>query len=241
MRSFSPCRVASVVPWLARGALRSGALLLPLCGVTACGTDAERRYADLSATEIALDVGGYRLRWLNPPWKLLTSDPLATGTRTSVMVGGMNREIVPESGAVLQVAKQSTASDPDNLSLPKYRLEAAFVRCSESELADDESCAAALAQLDQATRASQGTYELYGDTPRAGTNDFDQPFYEFMGTSDEDQRYRRIIFYETDSPSLTARLYIEGAPNLGEYEITRLVNAFELTAPEAAVASEENP
>lgn len=198
--------------------------------LAACGTDAERRYADLSTTEVTLDVGGYRLRSLRPPWKSLDNDPLVTGLVTNVLVGGVAREIVPESAAVLQIAKQSAASDPEHLSLPKYRLEAVLLRCSEAELDADQSCAAALAALDQTARASEGEYDLFGDVPRADENDFEQPFYEFMGKTTEDQRFRRISFYETDTRTLTARLFIEGNPDLSEYEITRLVKAFELTS-----------
>jgi hypothetical protein len=235
VRSFSRCRAASLQALLARSAARLGPpALVSVCGLVACGTDAERRYADLSRAEVTLDVGGYQLRYLGPPWKRLGEDPLVTGARTSVMVGGANREIVPESAAVLQVAKQSSASDPQHVSLPKYRLEAVFLRCSEDELEGDQSCAAALAQGDQAARADEGTYDLFGDTPRAGQNDFEQPFHEFMGKTEIDQRYQRIVFYETSARTLAARLFIEGNPDLSEHEVTRLVNAFELT-----VAKEE--
>lgn len=197
------------------------------CG--ACGSDAERRYADLSTVPVDLDVGGYRLRYLKPPWKREDADPLATGARTSVLVAGMNREIVPDSAVVLQIAKQSTAEDPEHLSVPKYRLETVLLRCDPSEL-EDQSCAATLARLDQAALAPEGDFTLFGKEPRAGTNDFEQVLYEFMGQLSADLRYRRIVYYETDEPTLTARLFIEGNPDLDEYEVTRLVRAFELTS-----------
>jgi hypothetical protein len=208
----------------------AGLTALLLSGATgACGTDAERRYADLSSAEIALEGGGYRLRYPSPPWTRLRDDPLATGARRGVVIGGTNRDILPQSGAVLEIAKQSGASDPEQLAVPKYRLEAVLLRCAEDELASDESCAAVLAALDQAARAEEGDYDLFGAVPREGHNDFEQPFYEFMGRTSEEGRYQRVVYYETEVRDVTARLFVEANPDLDEPEMTRLVNAFEPT------------
>jgi hypothetical protein len=182
----------------------------------------------MSSAEVALDEQGYRLRY-PPPWKRLKDDPLEKGTRTAVQVGGASREIVARSAAVLQVSKETTAPDPSRLSVPKYRLEAVLLRCTEAELEDARDCAEALAKLDYAALEAEGDFGRFGTEPRAGKNDFDQPLYELLGQLSEDRRYRRVTFYAGEDEALTVRLMIEGNPNLGEREITRMVQAFELT------------
>jgi hypothetical protein len=196
-----------------------------------CGADAERRYSDMSSAEVVLDEQGYRLRY-PAPWKRIKDDPLEKGTRTTVQVGGARREIVAGSATVLQVSKETNAPDPDRLSVPKYRLEAVLLRCSEEELADAQDCAEALAKLDQAGLEAEGDFDRFGKEPRAGKNDFDQPLYELLGQLSEDRRYRRVVFYAGEDAALTVRLMVEGNPDLGEREITRMVQAFELTNPE---------
>jgi hypothetical protein len=207
-------------------------VLLAAALSVSCGADAEQRYADLSSATIALEPQGYRLRYLHPPWDRRLDDPLVKGTRTAVEVGGASREIVPESAAVLEVAKESNASDPESLSMPKYRLEALLLQCEAAELSPTENCAQVLAAKDYAARATEGDYSLFGAEPRAGENDFAQGFHEMMGQVTDTRRYRRIVFFETEQRDLTARLFIEGNPDLGEAEVTRLVNAFELTTPQ---------
>lgn len=222
MRSFFPCRAAASV----------GACALALLALSACGSDAERRYSDLSTAQVAQEGVGYRLRYPHPPWNRHDDDALVTGSRTTVPVGAANREIVPESAVVLQISKESNASDPEHLSVPKYRLEATLMRCSEDELDAETSCALKLAKDDYQALAGEGDFTMFGAEPRAGTNDFDQVLYEILGQVSEDQRYKRLAYFETTQPTLAARLYIEGNPDLGEREVTRLVQAFELTQPE---------
>jgi hypothetical protein len=223
VRSFSPCGAAS------SGGRQLRWLLVAAALTVSCGADAERRYADLSSATIALEPQGYTLRYLRPPWKQLLDDPLVKGTRTTVQVGGSNLEIVPASATVLEVAKESSVADPEGLSMPKYRLEAVLLRCDEAQLEPSQNCAQALVAKDLAARTAEGDYDLFGASPRQKENDFDQPVYEIMGQVAETRRYRRIAFFETDQRDMAARLFIEGNPNLGEREVTRLVNAFELT------------
>jgi hypothetical protein len=221
VRFFSPCSAASASAWT-----------LALLIQSACGSDAERRYSDLSTAAVVKDEGGYRLRYPNPPWERRKEDPLATGARSSVTVGGTDREILPESAVVLEISKQSSAEDPEHLSLPKYRLEAALLRCDADEVDAGGSCARALAALDYDALAAEGDFDTFGPEPRAGENDFHQVMYEILGQLTEDQRYRRLAYFETSEPTLAARLFIEGNPDLGEREMTRLVQAFELTPAE---------
>lgn len=223
MRSIFPCRAAASVGACAL------ALLAPL---SACGSDAERRYSDMTTAQVAQEGAGYRLRFPDPPWDRRDDDPLATGARTTVPVGEADREIVPESAVVLEISKESSASDPEHLSVAKYRLEAAFLRCGADELDGANSCALALANADYRALADEGDFAMFGPEPRAGENDFDQVLYEILGLVSEDQRYKRLAYFETSEPTLAARLYIEGNPDLGEREITRMVQAFELTQPE---------
>lgn len=182
----------------------------------------------MSSADIALDEQSYRLRY-PPPWKRQKDDPLEKGTRTQVQVGGKAREFVPGSAAVLQIAKETSAPDPERISLPKYRLEAVLLRCTDAELEGAQNCAEALAKLDYTALGAEGDFELFGEKPRAGQNDFEQPLYEMLGQLSETRRYRRVVFYESDDAALSVRLMIEGNPDLREREISRMVEAFELT------------
>jgi hypothetical protein len=207
---------------------------LVLLTANACGTDAERKYAGLSRAQVALGEGGYVLRYLSPPWQRAKDDPLETGARKSVPIGGTSVPILAGSGAVLEIDRESNTKDVEELTFPNYRLEAALVEC-DSDDALDTSCAEHLAILDYAARQSEGRFDLFGDAPRAGKNDADQDYYELMGQSDATARYSRVIFFAGDAPErVAARVLIEANPDLGEREITEMVRAFEMLPGDGA-------
>lgn len=204
------------------------ALLVPLV-TSGCGTDAERTYAGLSNERIELDPGGYVLRYLAPPWQSVPEDPLANGARKSVKIGGQSYPVYAESGAVLEIPQQAHVEDTDGESVPKYRLESALVVCAQEDTGD-QSCAAYLAGLDYDARNEDGAFDLFGDEPRQHSNDAGQKYYEMMGQSDATGRFQRVVFIEgADAPERVAGwLSIEANPNLGEREVSEMVDAFEM-------------
>jgi hypothetical protein len=211
------------LPWLGMVAL--------LFAGSACGTDAEREYAGLSALRVEPPAAGYVLRYLSPPWQLMKDDPLATGARKSVPIGGENVPVVDDSAAVLEIERESNVED-DDLSFPKYRLEAALVACdAEDPAPEDElpSCAERLAQRDYTARQSDGSFDRFGSEPRPGENDAEQQYFELMGQTTATRRFRRIVFFETAArDEIAAWLLIEANPDLAEPEITELIQAFEV-------------
>jgi hypothetical protein len=193
-----------------------------------CGTDAERRYAALSSLEVRVESGGFRARYLSPPWYSVPDDPLVTGALEQVPVGDTTWPIVPESALVLEIERESSVSDPSHLSYPKYRLEAALLRCEEEQLEDAPSCAAALASQDLAGRTASEDTELFGTAPHPGTNDFGQEFWELMTRVPETNRRRRIQYLQAEDELTALRLFVEANPELDEPEMTRMLSAFEL-------------
>lgn len=207
-------------------------LVAALCWM-GCGPDAEARYAGLSVASREVDGAGFRLRYADPPWKHRAEDPLEDGVLKSVPIGGAPMKIVPKSARVLEIRKQGASRESD-LSLPSYRLEAVVLRCEEQRLEEGAECAESLADADYAARADAGPTDAFGASPRAGKNDFDQTYYEFLSFDDELRRYRRIAFFSTDDPMLSVRLFIEAYTDLGEREISELIAAFEVFSPQAA-------
>jgi hypothetical protein len=196
-----------------------------------CGTDAERTYAGLSSRRIELDVAGYVLRYLAPPWQHVPDDPLSTGARKSVPIGGSSYPILAKSGAVLEIPRESNGDDEAELSFPNYRLETALVECS-AEGTEEQSCASYLAGLDYEARMSEGMFDRFGPEPRQRTNDFGQKYYELMGQTDATGRFRRVVFFEgAGAPEQIAGwMLIEANPDLGDREVTELVDAFQMLA-----------
>lgn len=234
--------VASFARFCSRGA-RSGAARRVLAGLLAlllarCGVDAERRYAGLSSVEVQVDEGGFRARYLSPPWYNVPDDPLVAGERGQVPVGDTTQEIVPDSALVLEIDNQSSLPDPMRLSYPKYHLEAALLHCTQDQIGEAESCAAALAAQDLTGRSASEDTDAFGAEPRRGTNDFGQEYWELMTRVPETGRHRRIQYFQTDDTLTAARVFVEANPALDEQEMTRMLHAFELL-PGSASAGDE--
>jgi hypothetical protein len=196
-----------------------------------CGTDAERTYAGLSSQRVELEVAGYVVRYLAPPWQRMPDDPLSTGARKSVSIGGDSYPILAKSGAVLEIPRESNVEEEEGLSFPKYRLEAALVACA-AEDTEQLSCAAYLAGLDYEARMGEGMFDRFGPEPRQSSNDFGQKYYELMGQTDATGRFRRVVFFEgaEAAEQIAGWLLIEANPDLGEREVTELVDAFQMLA-----------
>lgn len=218
---------------LARGSARFDASLLAVALLSgaglSCGKDAEREYAGLSRATIERPEAGYVVRYLSPPWQRLTDDPLATGARTTVSIGGASRAIVAESGLVLEIERVSSSDVVDVLAFPKYRLEAALVPCSDDEVAES-SCAEYLAELDYAARQEDAPFDRFGSSPRVRRNDWDQRYYELMGQAEATGRFRRVVYFEAaEQPEgIAGWLQLEANPDLGEREINELVRAVQM-------------
>jgi hypothetical protein len=193
-----------------------------------CGGDAERRYASLSSLEVQVDDGGFRARYLSPPWYSVLGDPLVAGERAQVPIGDTTQEIVPGSALVLEIENQSSLPDPMGLSYPKYRLEAALLHCTQDQISEAESCAAALAAQDLTGRSASEDTDWFGADPRPGKNDFGQEYWELMTRVPETGRHRRIQYFQTDGALTAARVFVEANPALDEQEMTRMLHAFEL-------------
>jgi hypothetical protein len=224
--------VASFARFCSQGA-RFGASRRVLGGLLAlllagCGVDAERRYASLSSAQVEVESGGFRARYLSPPWYSVPDDPLVAGERVQVPVGDTTRDIVPESALVLEIENQSALPDPMGLSYPKYRLEAALLHCTQDQIGAAESCAAALATQDLTGRSASEDTDFFGADPRPGKNDFGQAYWELLTRVPETGRYRRIQYLQTDDALTAARVFVEANPALDDEEMTRMLHAFEL-------------
>jgi hypothetical protein len=203
----------------------------------ACGQDAEKRYAGLEVAQVRLPSGhGYRVRYLSPPWELSEDDPLATGKNllvpfgTSAVCGAGNdgcRLAEAGSGVVLEIDKQSPTQENGTITYPKYRLEAAFLRCDAGELAAADPCAEHLAREDVLGRKDEAGDDLI-IKQEDGANDWGQPFRDILTQSKESLRYRRIVYFTTSDRLLTLRLLFEANPSLAEREVTRMVQATQL-------------
>lgn len=212
--------------------LVSCALLLGL--LAACGADAEGRYAGLSSAEVSAAELTYKIRFLSPPWKRVDTDPLVTGARKSVPVGGRLRDVVPDSGLVLAIDRESSIDDMSGLTYAKYVMEVVAVRCSASELTEDDSCARFLAASDYAARAESEDSGFFGTEEQLASNDVGQKYYELMTRDPVTYRYRRLAFFETGDRLLTVRLYIDANPGLADPATSRMIQTLEIMAPAGA-------
>jgi hypothetical protein len=202
--------------------------------LAACGADAEARYAGLSTAEIRTPELTYKIRYLSPPWKRF-KDALTTGARKSVPVGGELRDIVPDTGLVLAIERE-TSFDEVGLTYAKYVMEIAAVRCSTSELTNEDTCARYLAAIDYTARAESGEDSgFFGPEELPGSNDVGQQYYELMTRDPETFRYRRVAFFETADRLLTVRLYIEANPGLADPETSRMIQTLEIVEPGGTV------
>jgi hypothetical protein len=202
--------------------------LLACIASAACGTDAERPYAGLSEVERSALGVGYTLRYLAPPWKLRNGDPLVLGTRTGVSVGGRTRSVVKEGASVLEIGTTTVAQVPGE-NYPKYRLEAAIVRCDDNELGDT-TCAPVLADAELAARADATSRPL---------SESGSPHYDVLAKAADGQRNVRVAFYDfgTSAPDLALWVYIESYPSLGERAIDDMLA--DITLNDGNPASEE--
>jgi hypothetical protein len=210
------------------GASRGVLGVLSALLLAGCGADAERRYASLSSLEVQVEEGGFRARYLSPPWYSVPSDPLVAGERAQVPIGDTTQDIVPESALVLEIENQSSLPDPMGLSYPKYRLEAALLHCTQDQIGEAESCAAALAAQDLTGRSASEDTDSFGADPRPGKNDFGQEYWELMTRVPETGRHRRIQYFQADDALTATRLFVEANPALDDQEMTRMLHAFEL-------------
>jgi hypothetical protein len=221
VRSLAHCLVVSLVGLLA----------------SSCGQDAEKRYAGLEVARVQLPSGhGYRVRYLSPPWERLDDDPLVTGKNLLVpfgpseICGGRNdtcRSAEAKSGVVMEIDKQSPTQDNGTITYPKYRLEAAFLRCDAGELPAADKCADHLAEQDVLGRRSTDGDDLI-IKQEDGENDWGQPFRDILTQSQSSLRYRRIVYFATSDRLLALRLLFEANPSLAEREVTRMVQACQL-------------
>jgi hypothetical protein len=211
-----------------------------------CGQDAEKRYAGLSTVSIALPSGGagYLLRYLAPPWEGVDDDPQVTGMESKVPFGASQEctsskaaclTIEAHSASVLEIERQSLVPEEDGtIVFPKYRLEAAFVRCTADMLAAKDECYAVLGRMDQVGRETDPNTDDRVFSGKSDKNDAGQPFYEFQSVTVLNQRYRRIAYFSTDDRLLAVRVFMEANPSLAEEEVTRMLHAFEIVSDQPA-------
>jgi hypothetical protein len=243
---FAASFVRSLAHWLrcvARVAPRR-ALRLSLAGALAfaCGQDAEKRYAGLEVISVQLPTGlGYRVRYLSPPWERVSSDPLSSGKNLRVPFGASAaciqgeescRSAEPGSGTVLEVDRQSPTQGAGVLTYPKYRLEAAVLRCEPTELASTDECADVLAEQDVLGRRSEEGDDLV-IRQEDGENDWGQRYRDILTQSRSTMRFRRIVYFAAPDRTRTVRLLFEANPSLAEVEVTRMVRACQLFEGEA--------
>lgn len=210
-----------------------------------CGPDAEARFAGLDVEEVAPPEGpSYRLRYLSPPWKQVAGDALVRG-QAPVQFGLNDAEgdtahpdlwPIAESARVLEIGRnlQTDKTLPDGVvTYPKYRLEVAGLDCEALgiDLPTGDSCAAQLRQQDESGRSDSDEERVLGGYSRGGTNAFGQRYHEFTTQVQATRRFRRVVYFETERPSVAVRLGFEANPDLGESEITRMIEAFELLTP----------
>jgi len=202
------------------------ALLAMIGAATGCGTDAQRRYAGLS--ELARDGAGlrYTLRYQAPPWKRRDTDPLALGTQARVAIGGSTRAYVPGSGSVLEIGTSTVAVVPGE-NFPKYRIEAALVRCDPTELAGVAHCAQALQTAELRARGSAATSREHDDA--------ELPHHDVVARDAADLRNIRVAFFEAPVTNTALWVYMEAYPSLTEREVEDMLGAISIEAS-AAVA-----
>jgi hypothetical protein len=219
-------------------------LLGVACLALGCGTDAEQQFAGMKQLSVQTADGlGYRLRYLDPPWKQVSNDPLLNAkSRGTVQFGAHDGEgdtaqpdllPEPESARVLEIERATDGVNPAPdliVTYPKYRLEAALLRCEALGIpvATDETCAARLNRLDEAGREATERSGFFGAGGREGVNAAGQRYHEFMTLVKDTGRYRRVVYFETPDRLVAARLGFEANPALSEREITQMVDAFEV-------------
>jgi hypothetical protein len=201
--------------------------LLACIASAGCGTDAERRYAGLSEVERSALGVGYTLRYLAPPWKRRDGDPLVLGSRTGVSVGGRTRRVVKEGVSVLEIGTTTVAQVPGE-NYPKYRLEAAIVRCDDDELGDTP-CAPVLRLAEFEARAGATSPPV----SESGTT-----HYDVLAKADDGQRNVRVAFYDfgNGAPDVALWVYIESYPSLSERDIDDMLA--DITLNDGSAASE---
>jgi hypothetical protein len=229
---------------LRRTALELALTCLSLCG---CGPDAETRFAGLDVEEVAPPEGPrYRLRYLSPPWKQVSDDALVRG-EAPVQFGVKDGEgdrahpdlwPIADSARVLEIGRTAHTTEAlpeDVVTYPKYRLEVAALDCDALAIASGprDSCAAALRRQDERARSEGDTERVLGGHGRGGTNAFGQRYHEFTTQVAATRRFRRVVYFETERPHVAVRLGFEANPDLGEREITRMIEAFEIVTGEA--------
>jgi|GEM_PF-6101159 len=217
---------------------------LSLAGLTsACGQDADEKYAGMSSLVVEQPDGiGYRLRYMNPPWQRVTSDPLERDQPdASVQFGRLDRvgatslpDLAPSrsSSRVLEVDRTASVDVPlpGVITYPKYRLEVSVLHCDDLgiQVAMEDTCAKQLNSSDLADRTGSELNTFFGIDGRKGKNDAGQPYYEFMTQVTQTARYRRVVYYETRDRLAAIRLGFEANPPLSELEVTQMINAFEV-------------
>ncbi|MFT3927575.1 MAG: hypothetical protein QM778_33895 [Myxococcales bacterium] len=223
------------------------------CLALGCGRDADETYAGMSSLVVEQPDGiGYRLRYVDPPWQRVTTDPLERGQPdASVQFGRLDRvgapalpDLVPSklSSRVLEIHRtaQVDMAAPGVITYPKYRLEVSVLNCDELgvQVATQDSCAKKLNTSDSEGRTGAELNTFFGADGREGKNDKGQPYYEFMTQVQETARYRRVVYYETSKRMTAIRLGFEANPPLSELEVTQMINAFEVLEGEAADLSD---
>jgi hypothetical protein len=132
-----------------------------------CGESARQPFAGMAVLTVSLpDGSGYRIRYLDPPWERIEGDALARG-EALLQWGGADSEgdtrlpdLRPIEGSVriLEIERSGRrAGSVDGIAVyPKYRLEAALLRCDVLDIAvpRSESCARVISRADEANRAS---------------------------------------------------------------------------------------
>jgi hypothetical protein len=219
--------------------------LLGLVG-SSCGQDAEQRYAGLDVASVRPpDSPGYRVRYLSPPWERVSDDPLVTGKNLLVPFGESEvcgeghdtcRMAEAKSGLVLEIDKQSPTQDNGVITYPKYRLEAALLRCAADELPAADECADHLAEQDVLGRKTGDDLVIKQED---GENDSGQRFRNILTQSKSSYRYRRIVYFVTGERLLTLRLLFEANPSLAEPEVTRMVQAVQVLEAEGDGVGED--
>jgi hypothetical protein len=195
---------------------------------------------------VALPAGGagYLLRYLAPPWEVVDDDPQVLGMETKVPFGASQEctsskaaclGLEPHTASVLEIERQSLVPrDDGTIVFPKYRLEAAFVRCSADKLAASDQCYAFLGKADQVGRDTDPDTDDRVFSGKSAKNDAGQPYYEFQSVTLMNQRYRRIAYFATDDRLLAVRVFMEANPSLAEEEVTRMLHAFEIVSDQPA-------
>jgi len=157
----------------------------------ACGTSAGSPYAGL--TELRFPGGEAVVRYLSPPWRLLTSSP------TSVQL------LIDREGA-------TTDLDSGLIVLPKYLLTITIA---------PTGTASVIAAADAAGATARGEVVLV--PPRAITTDSGDMGLEVLTSKSLPfPRYQRYVTLDSSRGGVV-RLVFEGNPTLDEPEVTAMI------------------